>query len=181
MTPAVVASLVSLGSKLAGAIFGPTELDQIKQAISAGNIVAWWRLKAMITPLDAGKIVQYHGTTGAMLVTLIGNRYQLTDAERAALATAAGPTATQPKYWSPFGDQFVGVATIRDYADTGVADLMENKSRETLNATNPIPSPAALPLTPNTALAPAVVPAKAAGCSLILVAAVGIGGALLIF
>lgn len=181
MTPAVVASLVSLGSKLAGAIFGPTELDVIKQEISAGNVVAWWRLKAMITPLDAGNIVKYYGTNGSMLVALIGNRYQLTDTERAALVTAAGIQAAQPKYWPPFGTQFVGLGTIREYADTGVADLMEAKSRDTLNATNPIPAPAALPLTPNTALAPAVAPVRASGCFSILVAAIGIGGALLIF
>lgn len=93
IAPAVAAAAVTviapLASKLVGALFGPGEVAVLLDEAKAGNVVAWWRLKAR-----AGSALPFtqQGITAPALTSL----------EREALIAAMGPAAAQPANVSSF-------------------------------------------------------------------------------
>jgi hypothetical protein len=79
MDPATTATLVALGKRLLGAIFGPDEIDLVINQVEQGSVVAWWRLKAI-----AGPLFPQPGHT---------EQRALTAAEKVGLAAALGTDA----------------------------------------------------------------------------------------
>ena len=123
LAPLVVAGLVSLGSKLAGALFGPSEGDTLEQEAGAGNVVAWWRLKAMV-----GNQLPARGTINGRPF----DAKALLPEERDGLVSALGPHALQLDQGGGFLDSPTRNRIFRLYADGSGAEL-DAKSYATLH------------------------------------------------
>jgi len=118
LAPIVVAGLVSLGTKLAGVLFGPSEGDTLEAESKAGNVVAWWRLKAMV------------GTQLPARGTINGQPFDakaLTPAEREGLVSALGPKALQEDPGGGFLDSPTRNRIFRLYA-AGTGAWLDGKS-----------------------------------------------------
>lgn len=77
---------MALAEKIADAVFGPSEGDRLEQEAQAGNVVAWWRLKAMV------------GSQLPAAGSINGRPFDakaLTAEERDALASSLGAKALQ--------------------------------------------------------------------------------------
>lgn len=89
IAPAVAAALIQLAVPLLGSLFGPSESDVLYDAARTGNVVAWWRLKALAARFDLAS----YGVA------------PLTASEAALLVTVMGPGSDQPEEgeWSTYG------------------------------------------------------------------------------
>lgn len=123
LAPIVVAGLVSFGSKLAGALLGPSEGDTLEQEAGAGNIVAWWRLKAMV-----GAQLPAQGTINGKPF----DARALTAAEREGLIAALGPDATKEDKGGGLFDSPTRNRIFRLYAN-GAGAQLDAKSDATLH------------------------------------------------
>lgn len=121
--PVVAGLVISLGSKLAGALFGPSEGDTLEDESKAGNIVAWWRLKAMV-----GDQLPARGTINGKPF----DARALTAEERDGLVTALGPGALQEDKGGGLFDRPTRNRIFELYA-AGIGAQLDAKSDATLH------------------------------------------------
>lgn len=112
LAPAVAAAVVQIGTRLVGSLFGPTEQQQTYAAARAGNVVAWWRLKAL-----AGK-----NLTAPQSLTAI---------EREALAVAMGPDALSE---GGMATRQAAARHVQELYAAGIGAELDRMTAETLGA-----------------------------------------------
>jgi hypothetical protein len=93
IAPQVVAAVVSLGAKILPTLFR-SESGELERAARAGNVVAWWRLKALAGNQVGGDLLPVSGIVNGRAVTVP----ILTPEQREGLIVAAGVTADQPHH-----------------------------------------------------------------------------------
>jgi hypothetical protein len=125
LAPVIAAAAFSLGAKLAGALFGPSEGDTMEAESKTGNVVAWWRLKAMV---DSQLPAQG---------TINGRPFKarkLTAEEREALSATLGPEALHEDTGGGLFDSPTRNRVFRLYADD-TGDWLDGKSLTLLHPT----------------------------------------------
>lgn len=123
VAPVVAAAAFSFASKLAGKLFGPSEGDVLEQESKSGNVVAWWRLKAMV-----GDQLPARGTINGKPF----DAKALTADERAGLVATLGPEALQVDQGGGLFDSPTRNRIFRLYAD-GTGAWLDGKSLELLH------------------------------------------------
>jgi len=119
----IAAGLISIGSKLFGSLLGPSEGDTLEQEAGNGNIVAWWRLKAMV-----GDQLPARGTINGKPF----DARALTAEEREGLVAALGPESLQEDKGGGFLDRPTRNRIFELYAD-GSGAVLDAKSDATLH------------------------------------------------
>jgi hypothetical protein len=124
IAPQVVGALAAGAAKIIGGLFGSSEGDRLEAESRAGNVVAWWRLKAMVqSQLPA------RGTINGQPF----DAKALTAEERAALVQVAGPEALKEDRGGGLFDSPTRNRVFRIYA-SGQGDQLDAESRRLLAA-----------------------------------------------
>lgn len=121
LDPATGAALISFGSGLLASMFAPTENSILEAAARTGNVVAWWRLKAI-----AGDGLPYYAPEWNVTVQA------LTAAEQAGLAAAMGPAALNSE--SPYSGGLSARAILAKFERDGIGAQLAAVSTATLSS-----------------------------------------------